>query len=840
MNRFYIFTVVLLMAAFTAVQAQLPFEQIISNFDSSAVDSVYDGNVEGAGSRIDMTDNHTDFLEGTGSLDLHYVIGEFHPWGSFGNLQYRTDGDATLDWSISDSLSLWIKVTTAPTHPENMVFRIHIADRPTPDDEIEEYVYEHATILDTEAGWVELRVPLKELATDGTVAPNDQGFVRTPNDWNQPKNNLKLDRDKIIGYNLSAIVGGWGGANNQPADSLKVRYDKFARFGARAVPFVVFNGKAVSSDLKLFVWGQSSLGVVEGGGEDPKTNALKWTQGNEWNNGWSGIGWDIDPAWNMFGSWLKDSLKVKNKAPEGTGAVRIQFESKASNAGKVGHIFTPTGDNQWHNYTFALMDFVLVDNTTAFDTSKVDVIGIMAEGTAVAGTEIFLDDWWTGNPPIDVSPPDPPTNLGISAQTNANLITWTDNGIESKATYNVYYSKTNIDSVNQPGIEVVERGLGMAAGTQNATHLLFSPNSSATVSFYYAVTCIDAAGNESDPVVTASSTSNTAKAIATIALNLPQNFKADGMLDDWANITPFRLFPSEGAHVVTNTTIDGDDDCSALLYIAIGSDSMYIAYDVTDDQIDVSATDSWLQDSPDLFIGLYNQSGKQHAGYERGAEPDYHFRFTQIAAIIDNIGGSGAFGKFTLDSLESNNYYWAEQFPSGYIVEGVFALADIADAGDDSVYTPTANDKIQFTFSLNDADNDPAGSRDGILAWSMYDDDTAYQSPRFWLYTWMTDQTTGIADGFGETLPSQYSLSQNYPNPFNPTTSISYTIAKPGSVTLEVFNLLGQRVQTLVKSKQAAGKYTVDFDATNLASGLYLYRLETEGFVKVQKMVLLK
>ena len=101
------------------------------------------------------------------------------------------------------------------------------------------------------------------------------------------------------------------------------------------------------------------------------------------------------------------------------------------------------------------------------------------------------------------------------------------------------------------------------------------------------------------------------------------------------------------------------------------------------------------------------------------------------------------------------------------------------------------------------------------------------------------DMSSGIED-ISEVTPLQYELANNYPNPFNPTTTINYTLAKAGDVSLEVFNLLGQKVRSLVKTRQDAGSYSVQFSADGLASGIYMYRLETEGFMQVQKMVLLK
>jgi len=89
-------------------------------------------------------------------------------------------------------------------------------------------------------------------------------------------------------------------------------------------------------------------------------------------------------------------------------------------------------------------------------------------------------------------------------------------------------------------------------------------------------------------------------------------------------------------------------------------------------------------------------------------------------------------------------------------------------------------------------------------------------------------------------LPESFTLEQNYPNPFNPTTVIRYSLSESASVRLEVFDILGRKVQTLVNTKQQAGWYTFDFNGTNLASGVYLYRLQAGNFVKIQKMTLVK
>ena len=93
--------------------------------------------------------------------------------------------------------------------------------------------------------------------------------------------------------------------------------------------------------------------------------------------------------------------------------------------------------------------------------------------------------------------------------------------------------------------------------------------------------------------------------------------------------------------------------------------------------------------------------------------------------------------------------------------------------------------------------------------------------------------------------PDVYALAQNYPNPFNPSTHINFSLGADSKVTLTVFDILGQKVATLINGSLAAGSHEINFNASNLNSGIYFYRIDAAGvegtnFSSVKKMTLTK
>jgi hypothetical protein len=153
---------------------------------------------------------------------------------------------------------------------------------------------------------------------------------------------------------------------------------------------------------------------------------------------------------------------------------------------------------------------------------------------------------------------------------------------------------------------------------------------------------------------------------------------------------------------------------------------------------------------------------------------------------------------------------------------------------------------VWFELLEQTADPYPKIIGDDAEDWENHDHFYVYREgeapeARPYFYTIRAMVTEGTSDAEPQALtPITYTLSQNYPNPFNPTTEIAYTITRTEKVSLRVFNLLGQEVAVLVDGVRPAGMHKVQFNGSDLASGIYIYRLETPNFTAAHKMVLMK
>jgi hypothetical protein len=135
-----------------------------------------------------------------------------------------------------------------------------------------------------------------------------------------------------------------------------------------------------------------------------------------------------------------------------------------------------------------------------------------------------------------------------------------------------------------------------------------------------------------------------------------------------------------------------------------------------------------------------------------------------------------------------------------------------------------------------------------FLEYDLNNNLSSIQSQQYWSSVWQNtrlktfeyDPASSVQFNSQNTTARDYQLYDNYPNPFNPETSIKFYVPKAGYINLQVFNLLGKSVATLVNQNTPAGEHTVKFNGSNLANGVYFYRLETAEFLMTKKLMLLK
>ena len=874
MKIFFVFLLLFFSATFLNAQ------WIINGFETVARDSFFlhppinPGLGTGTGGVIltDNTSNPAPF-HGNAALKCVWTVHSTESWGGFIQMMHLTPTqDATyMDFSSGTHLRIRYYTQTPSSKPGlvNMRFKLHEAGGTSNywanQDDHEDWYFEKAGIYDAAPGWNELLIPLVDRGAGG--GPNDEGFSLPG--WSGQMNNGELDLDKIVGYSIEWTTPG---IPSQGTASGVVLWDKLELIGFRYAPLTTFDSTAVNNFFvkDLMGWDPGNQGYLDFTDVTVSPfegySSLKVDWQVHMSQSWGGY---VNFTRNLSAGTFLPDLTVRTHL-----LVALKVQTAASVAGRVTlrcMLFDASegANEQWYHQVN-----INVDTTSDWQMIKIPLVSKMGGDPWTLPTDGFIIPGWesyTGNGLLDLNkitgfkfefsgnpngpqgitskgtvlfdlliptgiretdntPPDKVTGFQVVSGTFTNLITWIDVPGESGERYDIYYSKNPITDLNWA--EVVK--LRVTEGVQIFEHLLRAPNTNQSVRYYYAITCTDKAGNVSLPTILTSPITNTAKGVRTISLTPPTNFKADGDLSEWSGVQPIRMYLSEGnAYVVTNTKISGDADLAVKAYVAMDNSNMYIAFDVEDDIVSFNPSlSSYLNDAPDIFIGLYNWHGKPHTSYKRGAQPDYHIRFAKDRAMIDGLTGG--------DSLlvPGTNYFWGEKFPTGYVVEAKIPFSSLAQRGGDNLFSPLEGMRLPLDFSINDAD--ATGSREGIMTYSPYNEDQSWNDVSRWLYTWIGNlwDPVGVEDDI--TNVYTYNLSQNYPNPFNPKTTIAYSIEKPGNVSIKVFDVLGRQISGLVNEYQNPGKYSVDFNASKLSSGIYFYSIDSGSFRSIKKMMFLK
>ncbi|RMF10870.1 MAG: T9SS C-terminal target domain-containing protein [Candidatus Neomarinimicrobiota bacterium] len=793
--------------------------------------------------------------EGTGAMQLDWSAHNTESWGGYSKLEHwNPDSNGVYDLSAYDTISFWYYNAVPQSLPTRTHLRFNlqeVSDSPngnaTYDVNEVEYYYSFHYILDDAPGWHRIAIPLEAGDYWG-----GEGFNHTG--WAGIQGNGQLDKDKIKGFSIEFSINGAGEGDYSQGT---IVLDDLEATGGSSVPLVFFNSMAIPSNVDLWAgWGGGSYEIVEGAGYTPNTNALRWhTPPNDWAV-WDGLVFTLDAPQNLWYSWSHDSLQFKIKAPAGIGDLKLVLadpddDGFVDNDGdgaddtpdsefEAAYTLTETEvgyDGTWKEVKIPLSSFDRFsggwDGTGMrpgeMDSSRVKFFKMLIASTAAVNQTIDLDEIATMPLAIDVEAPAPPQGVSGVVGTYYNLVIWQDVPGESGETYNVYASQSPITDVSAPGVELVESGVG--EDIQTVIHWLNYPLVDTDLTYYYAVTCADEFANVSEPGVSASPVTNTARGIPTISLNPPASFAADGDLTEWysSGIMPFTISPSNG--FVPVGSVDDDNDLTGTVFMAIDDDYLYLAGDVVDNVYSFGAGNWWDQDAFQLFIGLYDWRGPKHTSILRGDEPDYIMYANEQVFQFDNPGG---YALYTPDSAD----YYFEGFNPDYVFEVRVPLDAIAAAGGDPRFHPQNGMRVPIDLYFHD--NDGAGW-EGNVGFSSFSTDHQWQTPEEWAYTWIGDTTDVALSTGNETLqPQQYALRNNYPNPFNPTTSIEYVVPRAGEVTLTIYNLMGQEVDQLVNHVQKAGTYTVKWNGSQAASGVYFYQLRAGDFVQTKKMILMK
>ncbi|MEE9166820.1 MAG: T9SS type A sorting domain-containing protein, partial [Candidatus Neomarinimicrobiota bacterium] len=284
----------------------------------------------------------------------------------------------------------------------------------------------------------------------------------------------------------------------------------------------------------------------------------------------------------------------------------------------------------------------------------------------------------------------------------------------------------------------------------------------------------------------------------------------------------------------------------------------------------VISGDEWLNNCYDGWVATDYEAGDflyDYMGVDQ-TYPDMNGAATGVSRLIavDDDEISGDLAAFVADSLLLNydpNYeigmqnwldgvdvtddatlsYWGV---SGLIDTLTFAASDTADTVASGVYMELANGSKTALFAFDALSLNTMAVDADALHGAGYNWIGVYpEGPIPQALEWMDALFFASTDDDVAQIPSRFALRQNYPNPFNPVTSISFDLPTDGDISLTVYNMLGQKVATLVNEVRTAGSHTVTWDGTTdagiaLATGVYLYRIDAGDFGATKKMILLK
>ncbi len=330
--------------------------------------------------------------------------------------------------------------------------------------------------------------------------------------------------------------------------------------------------------------------------------------------------------------------------------------------------------------------------------------------------------------------------------------------------------------------------------------------------------------------------------LAKKAISVEETITLDGELSEgfWSNAASVIVgkgsAQSTGGYYMqwTSETNTYDDQSMAEVKFVHKGTDLYIGLE-SDDKSVCKWAPGWEADG--LFLWMTNKGDK--APTSRIEIKNMFFDATEGAVAVfetnsnvptGSAEGASALKAGTVSHTETNGE------DAGYTMEVVVHTDYFGYSLGDTVYLSVCI--WDLDYSSDDA----------------YDEEASDYAPNWWGTQWadpgfekyhmyrgvILSETTDMENISDNPIITDYKLSQNYPNPFNPSTVINYTLPNESKVSLKVYDILGNEIATLVNKSQNAGSYNINFNASEMPSGVYFYTLSTESFTQTRKMLLLK
>ena len=505
----------------------------------------------------------------------------------------------------------------------------------------------------------------------------------------------------------------------------------------------------------------------------------------------------------------------------------------------------------WTETHFTISDSTVVPgewNTITYNVKdhldKLNPVGVIETGVQL----FFADLTWTGTVYFDnftlvgaekpsgvLKSPD----IFVKADTSDNgylnnKIEWVDNDENLDETYNVYASLAPISDLSADGVTKISSKI--PRNIQYWNHRPFTTDGSEQA-YYYAATATGVDGIETELNGANVSGPNTITSSITYkAVYDPNfNFSIDGSLAEFDAHTNYTIVPEfAGADKAEDWTPESTD-INFTATLVIDDEYLYLGANVVDDDLAESGQ-AWEGDAFEMYIGLYNaldlDAWHSLDNVEVSGTGDHRFGF---CAWGETQFGSSVIDWPGLDFLILN-------MVTSYQIEARFALDSLAASG----WTPQVGDFMPFSLNANDKDpvaDFPDSSRTKQLNASGSSNTESWKRPSSWAYLEVISPTA--VDGQVVQVPLKTQLYANYPNPFNPNTTMKYDLKENSHVSLVVYNMLGQKIKTLVDVHKTAGHHSIEWDGTNdigvqVSSGIYFYTYKTKSYTNTHKMILMK